>query len=242
MDMAAYYREIEKENNRKMDVAVEYLLRTQTRFANILDVGAGLGLFLKRLADAGFTHLAGHEIPLDSPSPPSFPGNSYSDHDYSTIPSDHFDVVTLLDVAEHVPEPQLLFDACYRVLKPGGVVYFHTPVVSRSDRIMHFLQRLPVVSRIGRIWQRGRTSIYHLENYTPQALHHLLQKAGFVDTHIKQCNELSWPVSSYVRGYLIRPTGLPEWLTPPLTFILSPLLKSSFFNANKAIVSSKKAD
>ena len=221
-----------------MDVAVEYLLRTQPRNASILDVGAGQGHFLRRLADAGFVHLAGHEIPLD-PRPVS-PWTFYRDHDYSTIPSQQFDVVTLLDVAEHVPEPQMLFDACYRTLKPGGCIYCHTPVVSRSDRIMHFLLRLPVVSRVGRTWQRGRTSIYHLENYTPQALHVVLHKAGFVDTHIKQCNELSWPVSLYVRGYLTPLLALPEWTTPALTAIVYPFLKSSFFNANKAIVSSRK--
>ncbi len=36
------------------------------------------------------------------------------------LPGDHFDVITLWDVIEHVPEPVPLLAEAARVLKPGG--------------------------------------------------------------------------------------------------------------------------
>lgn len=163
----------------------------------------------------------------------------YHDYDYSLLPSAHFDAVTLLDVAEHVPVPRLLFDACARVLKPGGLIYLHTPIVSRMDRIMHVVSRLPVIAGIGRTWQSGRTSVFHLENYTPTALKLLLEGSGFGDMHIMLRNELSWPIHAYLRVYLIEKNRLLEWLTPLLVPFFSPLLQSSFFNTNKAVLSAR---
>jgi hypothetical protein len=79
---------------------------------------------------------------------------------------------------------------CARILKNDGVIYFHTPVVTRTDRLMHFLQRMPILKKAGTIWQRGRTSIFHLENYTPRSLELLLTEAGFRDIKIEIANEL----------------------------------------------------
>jgi SAM-dependent methyltransferase len=41
--------------------------------------------------------------------------------------SGSFDVITLMDVIEHVPEPCALLDEVYRVLRPGGVTFLVTP-------------------------------------------------------------------------------------------------------------------
>jgi len=41
--------------------------------------------------------------------------------------ADSFDVATLMDVIEHVPEPCVLLDELHRVLRPGGVAFIVTP-------------------------------------------------------------------------------------------------------------------
>jgi 2-polyprenyl-6-hydroxyphenyl methylase/3-demethylubiquinone-9 3-methyltransferase len=38
----------------------------------------------------------------------------------------HYDVVTCMEMLEHVPEPAAIVDACARLLKPGGMCFFST--------------------------------------------------------------------------------------------------------------------
>ena len=38
----------------------------------------------------------------------------------------HFDMVTCMEMLEHVPDPSLVVDACARLVKPGGYVFFST--------------------------------------------------------------------------------------------------------------------
>ena len=45
------------------------------------------------------------------------------------FPPNHFDVVTLQDVIEHVEDPESEMREIYRVLKPGGFVFIVTPDV-----------------------------------------------------------------------------------------------------------------
>jgi SAM-dependent methyltransferase len=242
LDQGSYYEEIKIENNRKMQASVDDLRRLASPTSRILDLGTGNGRFLEMLLDAGFQHVDGHEIP-SSGDFAALRGRGctmYEDFDYSTIPSNSYDVVTLLDVAEHVPDPLFLFRNCFRILKPGGTVYVHTPVVTRMDRGMHALQKLPVLRKVGQTWQRGRTSIFHLQNYTRAALDKALGSAGFHDITLKIRNELSWPVSRYVRVYLCQKLHLPEGLAPVLTPLFYPLLATNTFNANKAIVWARK--
>lgn len=233
LDSGPYYAEIEREECRKMASAIVDLAHL-AKHAAIIDIGTGNALFLRQLKAEGFSNLSGHdmqEVKADCPI--------YCDHDYHTVPSASFDCATLLDVVEHVPDPTYLFNACNRILKADGVIYFHTPVVTRIDRLMHLCMRVPVLGKIARMWQRGRTSIFHLENYTPKALTMLLRNAGFSDITVTVRNELSWPVSKYVRAFLIEKYRLPRWLTPALTPFVYPLLATRL-NANKAIVMARK--
>ena len=196
---------------------------------------------MESLIDAGFSDVSAHEIEgCDLSRITDKASRIYQDFDYRSIPSDTFDAVTLLDVVEHVMDPQYLMTMCARILKDDGVIYFHTPVVTRTDRFMHFLQKVPVLKKVGTAWQRGRTNIFHLENYTPKALRQLLEKAGFGDITIETKNELSWPVSRYVGVYVLDKHGLPRFLAPVLTPILYPLLATNLLNANKAIVRARK--
>jgi SAM-dependent methyltransferase len=165
----------------------------------------------------------------------------YQDHDYSTLPDAAFDAVTLLDVAEHVIDPLILMRTAYRVLRPDGVLYIHTPVVTRTDRLMHMLQRVPLLAGVGRIWQGGRTSIFHLQNYTASSLEALLRRAGFEQAEVRVVNELSWPVSRYIHVFVLKRLRLPGALAPLFAPFFYPLLRSQLLNANKAIATARKA-
>ena len=241
LDSTKYYGETESEGRRKMATAIGYLKGVISNKDKLIDIGTGNGLFVKLLSKARFEDVSAHEIEgSDLSEIEHIASCIYHDWDYSSIPSSGFDAATLLDVVEHVIDPKYLFNMCARILKTDGLIYFHTPVVTRTDRLMHFFQKVPVLRKAGTIWQRGRTSIFHLENYTPKALTYLLKDAGFYDIKIEVKNELSWPVAMYIRTYLLEKQGLPGFIAPILVPLFYPLLATDTFNANKAIVSARR--
>jgi ubiquinone/menaquinone biosynthesis C-methylase UbiE len=238
-----YYEEIESENRKKMTTAIDHLITLISKDDKIIDIGTGDGLFVELLNQAGFRDVSAHEIPdSDLSAIKKIADNIYQDFDYSSIPLDKYNAVVMLDVLEHVINPEYVINKCSGVLKTNGVIYFHTPVVTKADRMMHVLQKLPGMKKIGTIWQRGRTSIFHLQNYTPRSLRLLLEKAGFSNIRIEVKNELSWPLARYVKVYLLEKQRLPTYLAPVLTPLFYPLLATDAFNANKAIVSARKAE
>ena len=245
LDTKSYYREVGETEERKFATSLrdlQQLARPPVRpSARLIDIGTGNGAFLLFAKARGFQDLSGHDIPGEDTAELTRSGISvYQDFDYAAIPSSSFDVATLLDVMEHVPDPHQVARAAYRILKPGGVIYFHAPCVTFTDRIMHVIQKLPVIGRIGRVWQRGRTSIFHLQNYTPRSIELVLSQSSFGEIKIRTENELSWPVRRYVRVYVCEMQGLPAALSYLLTPLLYPFLATSFFNSNKAIVSARK--
>ena len=79
---------------------------------------------------------------------------------------DYFDVVTLYDVIEHVPNPLSLLKDCNRSLKKWGVVVVCTPNISSF-----------AAKAMGKYWlQYARMHIYY---FTPKTLEKMLEKAGF---------------------------------------------------------------
>lgn len=241
LDSNRYYKETGNASDTKLASAVARLGELTSRNGSIIDIGAGNGHFLELLYAAGFKNISAHEIPGGDLSKLKNIGcNIYQNFNYMSIPSDSFDAVTLLDVVEHVIDPTYLIITCNRILKMDGVIYFHTPVVTKIDRMMHFFQKLPILNVMGRIWQRGRTSVFHLQNYTQRSIEKLLRESGFDDIHITLQNELSWPVSRYIKIYLLEKQGLPGFIAPLLYPFFAPLFATNYFNSNKAIVSARK--
>lgn len=240
LDSKKYYEEIESGHKKKIAAAIGDLKALVSQNNSIIDIGTGNGSFVELLYEAGFEDVSAHEIPgSDLSRINNITRHLYQDYDYCSIPSNEFSAVTLLDVAEHVIDPRYLMKMCSRILKTGGVIYLHTPVVAKLDRMMHLIQKIPVLKKIGTIWQRTRTSVFHLGNYTPKSLALLLEDAGFHDIKIEVKNELSWPVTRYIRIYLLEKQGLPGFIAPVLVPIFYPFLATAVFN-NKAIVSASK--
>jgi 2-polyprenyl-3-methyl-5-hydroxy-6-metoxy-1,4-benzoquinol methylase len=224
---------------KKSTQELQHLVGQQSR---VIDIGTGDGTFIKLLMEQGFQQVAAHEIPGTDLSKLAASGCMvYQDFDYASVPDHAFDAVTLLDVAEHVRDIHQLFRVCARILRDDGIIYLHTPCVSRLDRMMHMVhQKVPPLALVARVWQRSRTSIFHLQIYSPQSLCLLLQEAGFTNISITVENELSWPVQRYVRVYICDKLGLPQGLAPVLVPLLYPFIATRFFNANKAIVHATK--
>lgn len=90
--------------------------------AQLLEIGCGNGWSTLMLKKSGFmVHgLDLHPGPLESSQ--IDPEIKYSQGDSQKIPfeSNSFDVISMHDVLEHVPDPQVALDECLRVLRPGG--------------------------------------------------------------------------------------------------------------------------
>jgi SAM-dependent methyltransferase len=235
-----YYSEIESANRTKMSTAANRMTSLLPRDASIIDMGAGNGLFLRALAEQGFINLAAHEVPGHAAELRRYALQVYEDFDYASIPSNTFNCVTMLDVMEHVSSPRHTLEQAHRILTTDGWLYFHTPAVTSLDRMMHAIQRLPGIGKAGRIWQRGRTSVFHLQNYSPEGLRRLLVTTGFELVELTLRNELSWPLRHYIEVYLLRKQGLPLWPARFLTPLTAPVLATDAMNANKAVVLARR--
>ena len=100
----------------------------------VLDVGCGGGILSEAMAQRGAT-VSGidmGEAPLKIAKLHAL--ESGLNINYQKIPVEElaeqqpesFDVVTCLEMLEHVPDPASIIQACYKLCKPGGQVFFST--------------------------------------------------------------------------------------------------------------------
>lgn len=100
----------------------------------VVDVGCGGGLLSEAMAHAGatVTGIDMGETPINVAREHARQSNL--DIRYEHIQAEtlaereagQFDVVTCLEMLEHVPDPAAVVRACHQLVKPGGSVYFST--------------------------------------------------------------------------------------------------------------------
>ncbi len=100
----------------------------------VLDVGCGGGILSEAMAQRGadVTGIDMGEAPLNIAKLHAL--ESGVSVKYQQIPVEQlaeempasFDIVTCLEMLEHVPDPASIIQACYKLVKPGGMVFFST--------------------------------------------------------------------------------------------------------------------
>lgn len=100
----------------------------------VLDVGCGGGILSEAMAQRGadVTGIDMGEAPLNIAKLHAL--ESGVAVKYQQIPVEQladempaaFDIVTCLEMLEHVPDPASIIRACYKLVKPGGMVFFST--------------------------------------------------------------------------------------------------------------------
>ena len=135
----------------------------------LLDVGCATGMFLEVAREEGWSArgLDISDYALGRARSKGFavergtlPG--------ATLPEGAFDLLTLWDVIEHVPDPSATLAACHRLLAPGGLLVMSTPDAgSLPARVL------------GSRWLGFRCLDEHLYFFTRPHMTRLLAKAGF---------------------------------------------------------------
>ena len=110
----------------------------------ILDVGCGGGILSESLALEGATVVgidlaeAGLEVAklhlLESGLDIDY--QSISAEDLAEKETESFDVIACLEMLEHVPDPSLVIEACSKLVKPQGKVFFST--INRNPKSYFF--------------------------------------------------------------------------------------------------------
>lgn len=113
----------------------EYInLHSPVKGLKVLDVGCGGGLISEAMSAFGaeVTGIDMGEAPLSVAKLHLLESGESVDYIKITAEElaeqrpEHYDVVTCLEMLEHVPDPSLVIDACSKMVKPGGDVYFST--------------------------------------------------------------------------------------------------------------------
>jgi 2-polyprenyl-6-hydroxyphenyl methylase/3-demethylubiquinone-9 3-methyltransferase len=101
---------------------------------DILDVGCGGGILAESMAKAGAS-VTGIDLAKDSLDVANLHGlesginvnyELMSAEEYARNNPESVDIVTCLEMLEHVPDPESVIQACAKIVKPGGKVFFST--------------------------------------------------------------------------------------------------------------------
>ena len=101
----------------------------------LLDLGCGAGLLLKAASEMGYEGFGIDTSPIVSKLARSqgftVYSNEITDDSFLALESS-FDIVTAIEVLEHLYEPKRYLHAIYMILKPGGTLFYST---GNADRL-----------------------------------------------------------------------------------------------------------
>jgi len=110
----------------------------------VLDVGCGGGILAEAMAERGarVTGIDAAERPLKVAQLHLFESGRSVDYRLMTVEAlaqerpQSYDMITCMELLEHVPDPRSTVDACARLLRPGGAAFFST--INRNPKSYMF--------------------------------------------------------------------------------------------------------
>ncbi len=152
----------------------------------VLDVGCGGGILAESMAKAG-AQVTGIDLAeksltvarlhgLESGVPVTY--QAISAEQMAAEHAGQFDIVTCMEMLEHVPDPSSIVHACATLVKPGGWVFFST--LNRNPK--SFLFAIVGAEYLLRLLPRGTHSY---ENFIkPSELAAAVRQAGLTTTDL----------------------------------------------------------
>lgn len=128
----------------------------------------------------------------------------------ASYPAEHFDVVSLFEVLEHLPDVLGHLREIRRILKPEGLVCLSVPNFASLERTVF------------RRWWAGLDAPRHLQQFTPESLRFFLETSGFAVLELRSVNadriQARKRAITYCQDslrFFLRDLGLYPRLIPP---------------------------
>ena len=176
----------------------------QTRKGALLEIGCGNGFFLEEALSQGYHPVQGIEssrIAVESASPIVREKIICDTMRPGIFGPEHFEIICLFQVIDHLPEPGVILDECYKLLRPGGLILIISHnVESISAKLLK--DRSPIID------------IEHTYLFSPATLTRLLVAHGF-----KVVNSGSVR-NTYTLQYLARMAPISKGLKRALLYLL----------------------
>ena len=163
----------------------------------LLDVGCAYGYVLEMGKILGYESSGVEVSPAaefaQSRGLPVFKGQLHE----AKFQDEYFDLVTMIDVIEHLPDPVAFLNDVFRILKPGGQLLILTPNVDNL-----------VAKALGRRWPHYKAE--HLFYYCPHSMRYLLRHCRFHVEYVRRgTKRLNY---KYVSGHFLKYSS-DWWLT-----------------------------
>jgi 2-polyprenyl-3-methyl-5-hydroxy-6-metoxy-1,4-benzoquinol methylase len=157
-----------KRSKRRALLSEVALYRKYRKTGHIMDIGCGLGGFLRAAREQGWEHPEGIEI---APQAVLYASRFFTVVTNIADEEPHkkglFDVIRLNNVIEHLPDPKKHVHLVHQFLRPGGLFVVSTP---NFDSLS--------VAMCGSKWQYIGGD-HHIYLFTPKTLGRLLEDTGF---------------------------------------------------------------
>jgi SAM-dependent methyltransferase len=212
-EQADYYRDETAVDAAREKVA--WVRRHVGADARLLDVGANFGLFVREAG--GCFDATGIE---PSPTVVELARREHdarlqtgSIYDADTAPGP-FDIVTLFDVLEHLPDPDGALEQCRRRLRPGGLLFLTTPDTgSLAARLLgrhwHYIdldEHVALFDRRNLTTVLGRNGFERLEVRTVSRgyrFSYIRRRLAFLGRHaplLRLVHAATWPLALHPGG------------------------------------------
>lgn len=178
----------------------------------MIDVGCAMGFFINEAQENGW-QVAGLDVS-------QFATNYVSErfghevHNGSLLDADlpeaAYDLVTMYDVIEHVPDPKAYVERVATLLQSGGIFELATPDVGSLPARL-----------TGKNWIGYKLSEEHVYYFAIPTLRRMLEEAGFEVVHVRHIGK-----HVTMRLFLDRLGFYAPWLSKPLS-LLERLFKLS---------------
>jgi SAM-dependent methyltransferase len=165
----------------------------------VLDVGAGEGHFLRILGDRGW-EIHGVELAPELVEKTRQVHGIHVFHgtlEKAGFPGEYFDVVSLINVIEHMDRPLETFREAFRLLRKGGVLVLRTPNALVHASVMRMFYSLRAISGSFEAWN---PAVLHRFAFDRKSMKAALSRVDFQEIRI--CNgKLYWSSSRSAAGW-----------------------------------------